>query len=145
MQEVAKLREFAGCIRYMKAHLIEQVITNASTVWLTCQRQSRTWALGSYLPVCHPLLQAGMRVPGATCSKPGSQFSWEDDQGLKPQNDLPKRVKRKLLLANPNSSRFIIFILQQALCLEKIKENHYWSRPTTVPPQNCQLIFSTCK
>lgn len=129
----------------MKAHLIEQVITNASSVWLTCRRQSRAWALGSYLPVCHPLLRAGMRVPGATRLKQGSQFSWEDGQGLKPQNDLPKRVKTKPLLADPNSSCFIIFILQQALCLERIKENLYWRRPTTVPPQNGQLISSTCK
>ena len=114
-------------------------------MWPTCQRQSRTWALGSYPPVCHPLPHGGMRVPGATHSKQGSWFSWEDNQGLKPQNDLPKRVKTKLLLADSNSSCFIIFILQQALCLERIKENHYWRRPTTGPPQNCQLIFCTCK
>ena len=104
-------------------------------------RQSCAWALGSYLPVCHPLLQAGMQVPGATHSKQGSQFSWEDDQGLKPQNDLPKRVKTKPLLADPNSSCFIIFILQQALCLERIKENFYWRRPKTVPPQNSSLVL----
>lgn len=61
--------------------------------------------------------------------------------GLKPQNDLPKRVKTKPLLEDPNSGCFIIFILQQALCLERIKENLYWRRPTTVPPQNSSLVL----
>lgn len=68
-------------------------------------------------------------------------------RGCQLKNDSPKQVKAKLLLADPNSSCFLIFVLQKTLFAWKGWEKSwfYWRRSPTKHPQDCQLILTAYK
>lgn len=102
----------------MKAHLIERVIMNAFSIRLTGQREQEECVVVFRLAT--DSYGRPSRCLEGRAHSAGN--GWEDGQGCQ-LNDSPKQAKTKPLLADPNSSCFIIFILQKTLCLEKGRGN----------------------